>query len=266
MVGKNKDRRIVMVNKQHGSFVDRTGEKHITNEGYEVEIIEYFNFYNCTIRFNNGCTVENICIGNVERGNIKNPYHPSVYEAGFLGIGKFKSKINTVNTNYYSYWISMLSRCYNKRLTLPTYKDVNVCKEWKCFQNFAKWFEDNWKTYMQGWQLDKDILQKGNKIYSPETCCFVPVEINSLFIKADKSRGEYPIGVNFNKRNKNFTAQINKYSNKIHLGSFSTPEEAFEAYKTAKEEYIKEVADKWRGQITEQVYKAMYNYKVEIID
>ena len=63
---------------------------------------------------------------------------------------------------------------------------------------------------MEGWQLDKDILIKGNKIYSPDTCCFVPSEINNLFVGCNKSRGSLPIGVTFNKRLKRYVAQISK--------------------------------------------------------
>ena len=143
----------------------------------------------------------------------------------------------------------------------PSYIGCLVDEEWHNFQNFAEWFEDN---YVEGWHLDKDILIKGNKIYSPETCCFVPLEINSLFTKSDKIRGEYPIGVS--KKDKKYQANVNKNSGFIFLGAFNTPEEAFQVYKTAKEDYIKEVADKWRGQITEQVYQAMYSYQVEITD
>ena len=117
---------------------------------------------------------------------------------------------------------------------------------------------------MQGWELDKDILFKGNKIYSPETCCFIPREINQIFPKRDLKRGEYPIGVT-RKRGK-FSAQLSTKDFNKNLGVFNTPEEAFQAYKSAKESYIKEVADKWKDQIEPRVYQAMYNYQVEITD
>ena len=108
---------------------------------------------------------------------------------------------------------------------------------------------------------------KGNKIYSPETCAFVPTEINTLLISCKTTRGKYPIGVTLNKGGgKKFIAQITKNKKHFHLGYYGTPEEAFEAYKEAKEEYIKEVANKWRSQITEEVYNALINYKVEIDD
>ncbi len=243
----------------------RLGEKHITNEGYEVEIIEYFKSTNCTIQFNdyNKTVLYNIQFSQIKNGHIKNPYHKSICNVGYLGVEKYNVK---VNTKAYNTWNMMLYRCYNKNTqdTLPTYNDVSVCEKWHNFQNFTEWFEDN---YINNFHLDKDVLIKGNKVYSPETCAFIPQEINKLFTKNNIVRGELPIGVHYNKALKNkYVATLTKNSKTIVLGYFSTPKEAFQAYKTAKEQYIKEVANKWRGQITEEVYQAMYEYKVEITD
>ena len=157
-----------------------------------------------------------------------------------------------------------MQRCYDKKSQEKqiSYKNTIVCEEWHNFQNFAEWMENNYNPEtMKGWQLDKDILIKGNKIYSPETCSFVPKEINTLILKSYKKRGELPIGVRALPSGR-YQART---ANKVY-GTFDTPEEAIQAYKTAKEKHIKEVADKWRGKITDQVYQAMYNYKVEIID
>ena len=120
-------------------------------------------------------------------------------------------------------------------------------------------------------QLDKDILKKGNKVYSPETCIFVPRRINSLFIKSDKARGRYPIGVTLRKDNGKYRSQCDvQYEEEprkqIQLGQFDTPEEAFYAYKQFKENYIKEVADIYKPYIPEKLYEAMYRYEVEIDD
>jgi len=182
---------------------------------------------------------------------------------GSFGIGIYKSEVNNEATKEYDTWSKMLQRCYNEkyREKYPTYKDCTVIKKWLNFQIFAKWFEEN---YVEGWQLDKDILLKGNKIYSPETCCFVPSEVNNLLLKSGKIRGEYPIGVS--KRNKNFISQLKCGGKKVHLGMFSTPEEAFQAYKKAKEFYIKQIAEKYKIQITRECYEALINYKIEITD
>ena len=114
---------------------------------------------------------------------------------------------------------------------------------------------------MEHWHLDKDIICKECKTYSPETCAFVPADVNILFIKNDIKRGVYPISVRKTKSQR-FTSRLNSK----HLGTFDTPEEAFQAYKVAKEKHIKEVADKWKDLIDPRVYEAMYDYKVEITD
>ncbi len=250
-----------------GKSKNRIGEKYITNEGYEVEIIEYFSKDNTTIKFKNGFILHNIGVGNLKKGNVKNPYHPSIQGVGYLGEGIHICAIDSLKTKCYSTWSDVLRRCYNEkeRYKNPTYKTVTVCEEWHNFQNFAKWYEENWKDYMDSsWQLDKDILSRENKTYSPETCAFVPQEINSLLVKRQNDRSKVSIGVY--KEKSCYSVKINKYGNSKTLWGFKTPEEAFNAYKEAKEQYIKEVADKWKDLINEKVYEALYSYTVEITD
>jgi len=119
---------------------------------------------------------------------------------------------------------------------------------------------------LSGWALDKDILQKGNKLYSKDTCCFVPQEVNSLLIKRDNSRGEYPVGVCFRKATGKFMAQLTVNGKQKTLGYFTTPEEAFQVYKAAKEAQIKAVADKWKYLLDERVFQALLAYEVNIDD
>ena len=168
----------------------------------------------------------------------------------------------------------MLERCYcpyclNKR---PTYIDCYVCEEWHNLQNFGKWFEENYyEIEGEKMNLDKDILFKGNKIYSPNTCIFVSEKINLLFTKCDIRRGKYPIGVHWDKKSNKFVAQcqiLDKENNKkqIWLGYYDTIEEAFLVYKQFKEKYIKEVADEYKDLIPSKLYESMYRYKVEIND
>jgi len=252
--------------------INRLGEKHTTNEGYEVEIIEYFSAINCTVVINDekGTVLRNIQYSKIKAGSVRNPNHNSVYGIGYMGQGNYKSKYEGVSNKSYKTWLNIFVRLYskNKLIKNPTYKDVTICEEWHNFQNFAKWFQDNYKPEtMDGWHLDKDILIKGNKVYSPETCCFVPYEINVLFTKRQHNRGDYPIGVFYKTKNKKFSTKVTK-GNTIcgYLGLFDTPKEAFEAYKTAKEAYIKEVADKWKDLIDLKVYQALYAYQVEITD
>jgi hypothetical protein len=236
------------------------GEKYRTTEGYIIEIIQFFNSKNCTIKFNDGLIIENRIYFNVKKGHVKNPHHKSVCEVGYLGVGDYSHK---THPKIYKTWQDMLSRCYDKKCQQkqPSYIGCSVIEKWHNFQLFAKWFEENYK---ENKHLDKDILVKGNKIYSPNTCCFIPQEINSLFTKSNNSRGQCPIGVN--KAGNKYVASININYKTIYLGIFKTPCEAFEVYKTAKENRIKEVAEKYKEKITKPAYIALINYQVEITD
>jgi len=248
------------------NFKDRTGEKYTTNEGYEIEVIEYFNTLNCTITFTyNGYTKHNVPFWDAKKGEVKNPFHPSVHNVGYFGVGEYKATVNRKSTIVYSKWVGMLYRGYNNLYiqSLPNRKSVIVCREWHNFQVFAKWFEDNYKPHMEGWHLDKDILVKGNREYSPQTCCFVPSEINILFSSCKIDKKELPKGVCLN----NGTGKKYRCTfSKVYLGKFDTIEETFQVYKDAKEKRIKKIADEWKSQITEQTYQALINYTVEITD
>lgn len=166
-------------------------------------------------------------------------------------------------THCHGVWDKMLRRCYSEKEQshCPTYKDCTVCDEWKEYANFEKWFNQH---YVEGWQIDKDILVKNNRVYSPSTCCFVPHAINTSFIKHKSTRGKYPLGVI--KSGNSYVAYISKYDRHVHLGCYSTIEGAFNAYKQAKEAFLKELADKYKDKLESRVYEAIYNYKVEITD
>lgn len=165
----------------------------------------------------------------------------------------------------FSVWRSMLQRCYDEKYQQkePTYIGCTVCEEWLMFSNFLKWFED---SYVDGYQLDKDIIHKGNKVYAPEHCAFVPREINSLLLRKQSARGDTPIGVKYDKRRGYYSASV-LYDGHAHfLGYTKNEEEAFLLYKTAKEKRIVEVANMYKDVIDNRIYNALINYKVEITD
>jgi hypothetical protein len=241
----------------------RVGERHINNLGQEFEIIKYDGLHSCTVQFSDGNIRENICYSEIKKGEVKNLFNPILYEIAYIGDGKYNSM---KHTKAYSTWKAILERCYNKKYQekQPTYKGCYICEEWYDFQNFAKWYEKNYNPEtMDGWHLDKDILVKGNKIYSPNTCTFIPAEINCIFYKKISNIGDLPIGVVKSKHK--FISQITKYNKKVYLGTYTTVDEAFKVYKVAKENYIKEIANKWKGKITDQVYNVLINYNIESI-
>lgn len=227
---------------------------------------EYRKCSDIDVEFENGYISKNRTYQQFKKGSIKNLYYPNIYNVGYIGFGKYNWKNNK---KIYKVWCHMLERCYDEKYIKkqPTYENCEICKEWHNFQNFAKWYEENYyEVADEKMCLDKDILFKGNKIYSPDTCIFVPNRINILFIKANNLRGEYPIGVSWDKKQKKFTSQCCIMKKYKKIGRFNTPEEAFKAYKEFKESYIKQVADEYKDKIPEKLYNAMYKWEVEIDD
>lgn len=191
-----------------------------------------------------------------------------VFSEGIYEKGKYQSKIGKCRTKEYELWTSLLKRCYSERelIKYPTYIGCTVSDNFKNFQYFAEWCNNQIGFGYECWCLDKDILIKGNKFYSEKTCCFVPREINILFTKRDQSRGKHPIGVSFHKRQCKYIARLMVDGKKKNLGSFDCPNTAFEIYKIEKEKHIKNMADRYKDLLDPKVYKSLLNYKVNIKD
>lgn len=168
----------------------------------------------------------------------------------------------------YELWKSMLKRCHSERLkrARPHYKDVTCCIEWLSFSNFVEWVnkEVNYNGKPIGFELDKDLIIKGNRVYSPEACSFVPPDLNKLLCSRKSLRGNYPIGVTFNKTGGRYAASMNCWATDVFLGLYDTPEEAFLAYKTAKESYVKQVAVRYQGVIKPTLFNALMVWEVDI--
>ena len=171
------------------------------------------------------------------------------------------------NRKAYSLWVNMLARCYSPYVhkRLPTYIGCSVCEEWLLFSNFKKWFDDN---YVEGYDLDKDVLVKGNTIYGPSTCCFIPHKLNCSINKCQGGRRKLPIGVCFDTSRGKYVCSFRRGMKHKHIGRFESLNDAFLAYKAAKEEYIKELAEEYYQEckITKKVYDALMKYEVEITD
>lgn len=192
---------------------------------------------------------------------------PTVRGVGYLGSNlELKTTCNSKLCKIYKQWYNMIERCYNEKFhqRQPTYIGCYVSDDFKDYSKWRDWF-DNYQYKHEGWHMDKDLLFKGNKVYSENTCVFLPREINQVLTKRTASRGKHLIGVYWCGTNKAFIATVSKRGSE-YLGSFNTEVEAFNAYKTAKESYLKELADKYKDQLDPKAYEALYNYTVDIDD
>ena len=250
------------------SYKDCVGKVCKSLNSGDFKILKYNDARNVEIQFLKTGFETVTQLGNIRNGNVKDLYVPSVYGVGVFGT-KYPSKINGVLTKEYVLWCNMLQRCYSDtyKKKRPTYEGCEVSDNFKSYEYFYEWCQNQIGFGECGWHLDKDLLAKGNKVYSESTCVFLPSEINTILVKCTASRGKHLIGVYWSKTHKAFKAMVNKNKGKPeHLGYFKTELEAFNAYKVAKEAFIKEQANKWKSQIDDRAYNALMNYTVNIND
>lgn len=170
-----------------------------------------------------------------------------------LGIGiKDDLYPATHNTREYILWKNMLNRCYG-RSKYVTYKECSVSEHFLLYSNFYVWCNAQTGFNEPGFELDKDLLCRGNKIYSPDLCVFIPTILNTVLNKCSASRGTLPVGVTLS--HGKFQAQIRIRGDRVHLGVFSTAEEAFNRYKLVKENYIQTLAEEYRHTIDSRAYE-----------
>ena len=251
------------------NYKDCVGNVFKSLNSGDFKIVKYNDAYNVDVQFLNTGFETSVQLGSIKSGKVKDRYLPSVYGVGVLGT-KYPITINGVKTKEYKLWQSMLERCYsdsayNKQR--PTYIDCEVSDNFKSYEYFYEWCHNQVGFSNKDWQLDKDLLIKGNKVYSETTCVFLPQEVNSLLVKRTASRGEHLIGVCWHKRDMAFMARVSRNKGKQeHLGTFNTEIEAFNAYKQAKEDFVKEQANKWKDKIDDRAYNALMSYEVNIDD
>ena len=160
---------------------------------------------------------------------------------------------------FYSRWAAMLRRCYNKSYQekYPTYTDCKVCDDWLIFSNFRRWMEkQNWQEK----ELDKDLLVKGNRIYSPEKCIFIDSAVNSFILDRSASRGSLPIGVSYNNDMKKYQSSCGNCITKKreHLGYFDSEHDAHAAWLKRKTEIAHELAGKVNDEIVADALRRYY--------
>ena len=238
-----------------------SGDVFTTNEGGSVTVLQYQNSKAVTVKHNdtNGHVVV-VQAGNLRGGGVKNPYHRSVHGVGFIGVGEHLASVNGKLTPAYDTWRRMLERCHCPKSLArnPTYMGCTVHPDWHNFQNFAEWFERQY--FATCWQLDKDLIVEGNKVYSVDTCVFLPQQLNSLLNDCGATRGDLPQGVS--RRRNGYQAQLSIDGRLHQLGTYATPSEAFQAYKLAKEANVKRMAEQYKCLIDPRVYDSLMRYEV----
>lgn len=249
--------------------IDLIGLTYSTNHCGEVQILEYISSRKVIVQFLNTGHKKEVSMHNLQLGKVEDRTEkllsPTKFGIGIIGQGSYSC---STHRKIYDKWMNMLQRCYSQAMLErePSYIGCEVCLEWQNFQNFAKWYEENCPG--DGYCLDKDIKIKGNKLYSPQTVLFVPPAINKLFVKQQTQRGGLPIGVQKPKDEIGYLAVcMNPFTkHPQRIGHYQTPELAFQAYKEFKELMIRKMAECYQAEISEDLYKAMLDYEVEITD
>lgn len=238
------------------------GDIYPTKAFGDAVVIEYQNYKNVKVMFLNSGSMKWVRGDHIKEGAIRDDYQPTVFGVGI--VAGLPVKLDGRLADYYNYWSGILERCYSSKFheKYPTYIGCTICDEWKLLPNFKEWFD---VYHRAGWEIDKDLLVKGNKVYSPETCRFIPKSLNNLIKENRKTRGDCCIGVLYREGYKDpYLAQLSVDNQNVHLGCFSTETEAFLCYKLAKESHVKSKASLLysEGKIDELLYQKLSEYEV----
>lgn len=243
------------------------GDKFTDVEGFTCVVVEYVDSNKIKVEYEDGYTQYR------SSTRLRKAFHKGG-RGGNRGKRSVSSKpsnrikMSPVVKNLKEKHDSILKRLFRdsyKQKNLA-YSDGTISEEWMKFESFSSWAQNQVGHERKDWHIDKDILVKGNKHYGPETCCFVPLRINILFTSRAAKRGPWPIGVHQNNKSLKYISKCRDGARSVNLGSYSTPEEAFNAYKVFKEKVIKGVAEEYKSIIDPRVYEAMIAYRVEITD
>jgi len=221
------------------------GYRFKANCGDYAEVIAYENSVNVTVRFDCGHE-RKTRTGDIRRGRVKNHNKKTIYGVGFIGAGEYKSRIDGELTKAYSVWSGIMQRCYDISCKAYSsgYSDCSVDSRWHNFQNFAAWHHDN---YIYGYHLDKDLLVIGNRIYSEDTCIFVPQWVNNLFANSSTT-GCRPKG-------DGYAAYYAANGKQIHAGMFDCQIEASAHARVMRCNHISEKIN--TSALDENIYEAV---------
>ena len=240
------------------------GEMFLSSEGDAFRVVGYVGNRYYRIVFDHDEHFQIAKQNHIKNGNIKNKHHRNIFNIGYCGIGDYKTKTNGKHTKEYLAWRNMLKRCYDDHPNARdmSYKDCEVCERWHNFQNFAKWYEENYyEVEGETMSIDKDILVKGNKVYSPETCCIVPLKINTFFSKYNGQRGDMPTGVFVNDCGNYKVMCSNMFGEERYYGTYQTSTEAETVYKKIKNSMIDKVVEEYALLIPARIIQAIKEWK-----
>lgn len=265
-------------------FGGREGHTFKTNSGWVGTVVAWENAQAVTVRWQDGSESKETWSGIVS-GSIKPLFQPNVCGVGFVGEGRYlpnsykllesQTDKEYVHPRIYAYWQRMITRCYNEKEqqkpSCRAYIGCTVVEDWFNFQNFAKWAltkeQCNFTEGSKIWELDKDLLVYGNRVYGPTTCTFLPPEIN-IFLSDREWSQNCPRGVNYIKpasanAKEGWVARCHLNGVREYLGYYDDPMLAFYKYKQVKEDYARELAEKYRDRLESEAYANLLKYAVE---
>lgn len=236
---------------------DYLGKRYLTNNSGYCTVIEYIQYKNVVVKFDDGY-IKRTTIKELKKGALSNPNVPTV-----LGFGFNDTKTNTIVLNR---WHHMLKRVYstNFKNKNPSYKNTKCHEDFHYlskFNSFVNSFKHKDYYLENGWEIDKDLLIKGNVEYSPMSCCFLPKEINGAITKQSNTK-DLPLGVYYRKSSKKYVSQVSLSGKKVTIGYFDNPEDAFLSFKKEKEKHLKLLAEKYKEYLIPEAYDALTNYEV----
>ncbi len=234
-----------------------SGQKYYSLKYGEFVVDKYVNCYEVFIHFLDTGTKVVTSADQIRKCKVKDVNAPTRFGVGYLGEGMYRASENKKNTKAFSIWSAMLKRCYSGHPEFASYNGCTVCEEWHNFQNFAKWFYEN---HIDGFQLDKDFISFGNKVYGPEFCSFVPSEINSFMPRYEKSEaGSYGIA----KLSTGFLVHQQENGISTFRQVYPSLQDASNALHSFKKEKAKSLALKWKNNLDYRVYENLIDFNVE---
>lgn len=237
------------------------GDVFASNDGSSCVVISAPKGRKALVRFRDKMAHEMWAYkNNLARGELKNPYHPSLCGVGFMGVGRFSSWSDGKLCPVYSRWANMIKRCYGSPDRNKSYDDCSVRGDWHSLQEFGAWVTAQPLWGVERCDVDKDLLIMGNRVYSPDACLLVPARINYLLTRPSISKG-LPVGVT--SKGGLYEAKCREQDSKYRsLGAFSCPKDAFNVYRQHKLSVIRSVADEYRSRIDPRLYDALMSYEV----